>query len=162
MHKKNMAISFLFALATSFSAISLASQQPFYRAYNGSISDHFYTTSLTEIINSGSLGYRYEGIACDLVTADDSRKSAPLFRAFSPGQGDHFYTASYPEFINAISSFGYQSEGVAGYMVTSGSDFWRAYRSNGGDHFYTKSYSEWINSAVSHGYLLEGSAGKVL
>lgn len=160
MINKKFLLSLALSSVACFSTIAFATQQPFYRGFSSSSIDHFYTTSLTEIINAGSLGYQYEGIAGNLVTANDALSSGPLYRAYSHSQRDHFYTASYPEFINAISLYGYTNEGVAGYMVNSGVEFRRSY--NGSDHFYTKDYNEWINSAVNLGYALEGSAGLIL
>lgn len=148
--------------ALLFSAGALADQQAFHRAYSGGGGDHLYTTSVAEIASAAVLGYAYEGVACNVVTSNDPLAAAPLYRAFSPGQVDHFYTANFSELINAISALGYQYEGIAGYVTTTGSDFLRAYSGAQGDHFYTKNFQEWINSSVNLGYTLEGSAGKVL
>lgn len=164
MRISHHAAAFAAALSAALLVCSAAQadQQAFHRAYSGAGGDHLYTTSVAEIANAAVLGYAYEGVACNLVTNNDALAAGPLYRTYSPGQVDHFYTANFNELINAITTAGYQYEGISGYLVSTGSDFYRAYSGAQGDHFYTKSVSEWLNAATNFGYTLEGSAGNVL
>jgi hypothetical protein len=75
--------------------------------------DHFYTTD-----PKGELalqaGYKYEGIQCYVMTAQDST-TVPVFRYFNSRTGDHFYTCDQNEGTNAASG-GWAPEFVGWFM----------------------------------------------
>jgi hypothetical protein len=84
----------------------------------------------------------------------------PLFRLLNSKTGDHLYTTSVSERDSAIASFGYQSEGIAGYVFDSQAPgttpLFRLLNPKTGDHFYTTSVSERDSAIASFGYQSEG------
>jgi hypothetical protein len=50
------------------------------------------------------------------IAAEPVCGSSPLYRVFEPVSGDHFYTVSLAERDNAIALYGYQDQGIAGYV----------------------------------------------
>jgi hypothetical protein len=95
-------------------ASSQAGLVPFYRCYLAT-GMHFYTTSSTcegaPGTNEGILGYIATSQLCG---------STPLHRLSKSSNGDHFYTTSESEKNTAAASYGYVSEGIAGYVWPSG------------------------------------------
>ena len=89
-----------------------------------------------------------------------SGTTIPLFRLLNPKTGDHLYTTSVSERDSAIASFGYQSEGIAGYVFDSQAPgttpLFRLLNPKTGDHFYTTSVSERDGAIASFGYRPEG------
>jgi len=67
---------------------------------------------------------------------------------------------------NAIAQFGYQSEGIAGYIFDSptgnASALYRLVNPTTSDHFYTMSAQERDNAIAQFGYQSEGIAGYVI
>lgn len=88
---------------------------PFYRLFNGRISDHLYTTSDTERRQAAAAGYADEGII-GYIHATPKGLTTPLYRLYNGGISDHFYTTSYDE-ANAAKRLGYAYEGIAGYLL---------------------------------------------
>jgi hypothetical protein len=88
----------------------------------------------------------------------------PLYRGVSPTTGNHVFTSNYSELSQAVSSGGYQREGIAGYIQRTqapGTDpFYRLMNPKTGDHFYTTSAPE-RQSAMANGYQDEGIAGYI-
>lgn len=80
----------------------------FYREYNSSSNDHFYTTS-----NTIPVGYGYEGVLGYVYTTQVAG-SIPLYRYYKPS-GGHFYTINFSELGGG--SQGYTYEGVACYVM---------------------------------------------
>lgn len=85
---------------------------PFYRLYNASVADHFYTADQFEVDRAVKrLQYRYE------VTYQIFRErvpgSVPLFRFYNPNTGDHYYKTD-----NAAVA-GYNYELIAGYVFSA-------------------------------------------
>jgi hypothetical protein len=80
---------------------------PFHRCLKGD-GRRFYTTSAT-CENAGPS----EGILGHIAT-DPSCGGIPLFRLY--GNSDHFYTTSEVEKNNAVSMYGYNFEGIAGFV----------------------------------------------
>lgn len=80
---------------------------PFHRCLKGD-GRRFYTTSPT-CENAGPS----EGILGHIAT-DPSCGGTPLFRLY--GNSDHFYTTSEVEKNNAVSMYGYNFEGIAGFV----------------------------------------------
>jgi hypothetical protein len=78
------------------------------------------------------------------------------------GIGDHFYTASASERDNAITSFGYRSEDIACYVLSTPArtrkPLYRLLNQGSGDHFYTASKEECDSAVVNSGYQKEGIA----
>ncbi|MFA5992581.1 MAG: hypothetical protein WC796_02670 [Candidatus Pacearchaeota archaeon] len=138
---------------------------PFYRTYNPSTGDHFYTMSETEKNNAvANYGYSDEGIAAyifDIWEPDTN----PLFRTYNPSTGDHFYTTDETEKNNAVANYGYSDEGTAGYIYNSAHGglvpFYRTYSPSTGDHFYTTNENEKDYAVANYGYTDEGVAGWV-
>jgi hypothetical protein len=54
------------------------------------------------------------------IAPDDRCGSTPLYRLRNPGPDAHFYTTSAAERDNAVATFGFVSEGVAGYVWLGG------------------------------------------
>ena len=86
----------------------------FYRYWNLSINDHFYTTNYQEL-GSGTSGYVAEGIQ-SYIPSKQYTGTVPLYRYWNSRIGDHFYTTDYQE-LSSVRS-GYVSEGIAGYVLT--------------------------------------------
>ncbi|KAG6837771.1 hypothetical protein H0H93_001698 [Arthromyces matolae] len=134
---------------------------PFYRLYNPTVNDHFYTTNVAEL---NAAGYNSEGISSYIYTTLQPG-TVPFYRLYNPTVFDHFYTTSANERDNAINNDGYNYEGIAGYVFPNrscgGTPFYRLYGgSTGTDHFYTTSASE-RNAAENEGYNYEGIAAYV-
>ncbi|KAG6808683.1 hypothetical protein H0H92_003245 [Tricholoma furcatifolium] len=138
--------------------------EPFYRAYNPTEGNHFYTLSQSEIQTAeSSEGYNAEGIS-SLIFPSPEPGTVPFYRLYSPSATDHFYTTSASE-RNSAEGEGYNYEGIAGYIYPSPGcpgvvPFYRLYSPSEQDHFYTTSASE-RNSAEGSGYNYEGIAGYV-
>ncbi len=66
------------------------SRVPLYRLFHPSAFKHFYTASDTERDFAIGLGYKYEGVACEVFPVADSR-GVPLYRLYKPFIGEHFY-----------------------------------------------------------------------
>ncbi|MCC5601121.1 hypothetical protein [Nostoc favosum] len=134
----------------------------FYRYYNPSIGDHFYTVNFAELGN-GNGGYISEGIAAYISTQQDPG-TIPLYRAYSGSATDHFYTTNLSELVAAGGSSGYVYEGVAGYIYsmpfTGTTPLYRYYSSGGTDHFYTTNFGEL--GGGRNGYVFEGIVGYVI
>ncbi|KAG6911080.1 hypothetical protein DXG01_004595 [Tephrocybe rancida] len=135
---------------------------PLLRAWSLSVTDHFYTTSASEMQNAvTNLGYVAEGTT-GYVFTNQQPSTVALFRLYSPGAQDHFYTTNAAERDNAIHSLGYTSEGVVGYIYPNtacgGLPLYRSYNGAGRDHFYTMSAAE-KDSAQKGGWAFEGITG---
>ncbi|KAJ7899790.1 hypothetical protein B0H13DRAFT_2029492 [Mycena leptocephala] len=128
-----------------------AQSQPLYRAWNPTISDHFYTPSLAEYNSAGD--YTPEGIRARLFTTqvagsvrlirleervdgggyviEDKNPmyvyptalcgSVPFYRLFAGAYGDHFYTESAEERDGSETS-GWAYEWIAGYVFPPDAD----------------------------------------
>jgi hypothetical protein len=94
-----------------------------YRYYQGSIYDHFYTTSADEIGTTtagavGNYGYTFEGILGYCDPAETARADmVPLYRYYNSAIGDHFYTISYSEL--GAGGYGWSYEGIQCYVYSS-------------------------------------------
>ena len=85
---------------------------PLFRLFNPNSGDHFYTTNPAEVNFAIGVGYRSEGIACDVFSSSQPGTTS-LFRLFNPNSGDHFYTTDKAEDQSAVANDGYQDEGIA-------------------------------------------------
>jgi len=101
---------------------------PFFRLYNPSSNDHFYTTDEFErkyaIDNYGYIddqycdNYEQQGAGCVSIAGrifPVKTELVPLYRLYHPGIGDHAYTTLLSEKDKALS-VGYEDEGIAGYI----------------------------------------------
>ncbi|MEH2466866.1 hypothetical protein [Nostoc sp.] len=133
---------------------------PFYRYYNGSILDHFYTVDFAELGN-GKGGYISEGIAA-YISKLPYAGTVALYRYYSSAATDHFYTTNFSEL--GLGKNGYVYEGIAGYVyprpITNTLPVYRYYSSAATDHFYTTDFSEL--GGGRNGYVFEGIAAYVI
>lgn len=53
------------------------------------------------------------------MAPDDRCGGIPLYRVYAAASDDHFYTTSLAERDNAIAMYGYQDQGITGYVWTS-------------------------------------------
>ena len=132
----------------------------FYRYYNGSNPDHFYTVNFDEL-GYGNGGYILEGVA-GYIPKISYPETIPLYRYYSGGASDHFYTTNFNELGGGRD--GYVYEGIAGYVYatpTTGTiPLYRYYSGGASDHFYTTNFSEL--GGGRDGYVFEGIAGYVI
>ena len=138
---------------------------PLLRAWNPSITDHFYTTNFGELQNADiNLGYTAERTP-GFVFFNQQPSTIPLFRLYSPSASDHFYTTNVAEKDNAVANLGYNYEGIPGYVyrdATCGAlPLYRSYNGGIADHFYTLSLTEKDN-AIGSGWNYEGIACYIL
>lgn len=141
-----------------------------YRYFRGANVDHFYTTNANEIGTTtpgqvGNHGYRCEGIAF-YVYANPGPGRAALYRYWHSGVNNHFYTTNANEIGTTtpgqVGRYGYKSEGITGYVMTSGTNpvFRYFYGGSNANHFYTQNANE-IGTFFSgqegrYGYRSEG------
>ncbi|KAJ7760023.1 hypothetical protein B0H16DRAFT_1533372 [Mycena metata] len=95
-----------------------ASTVPFYRLYNPTIFDSFYTTSATEKASALANGYVIN--TSDPVTYIYPTQicgSVPFYRLYSANETDNFYTTSESEMLEFIANEGYTYVEIAGYIL---------------------------------------------
>jgi subtilisin family serine protease len=120
----------------------LAGTAPFYRYWNPSIVDHYYTTDWNEL-GSGLNGWQFWQVEC-YVHTQQQPGTVPLYMYWNPTIGDHYYTTDFNELGSGrsgwtfyrISAYVYpqqQSGTVPLYM------YWNAQQ---GSHFFTINYDE--------------------
>ncbi len=126
-----------------YSRYSTIRRYPFFRYFNSSNGDHFYTTAWTELGAGGFSSWRYEGVQGYLAPTHIANTTS-LFRYFNTRNGDHFYTTNWGELGSGGGNWRY--EGVAGYVptvVTSNTaNLYRYFNTSSGDHFYTTNWNE--------------------
>ena len=86
---------------------------PIYRFYNTKTADHFYTTSeseRTQILNTLSQSYNYEGVAFYALGASSSAQSN-IYRFYDPKIGQHFFTGNTADLTGLSKDW--VSEGIA-------------------------------------------------
>jgi hypothetical protein len=139
---------------------------PVYRYWNATVSDHFYTSSMSE----HSHHYSSEGVAFQLAAAPGPGL-VPVYRYFKADVHDHFYTTNSAEIgvaaPGAVGKFGYRCEGVLGYIspvqMPGTVPVYRYFKAASHDHFYTSNSAEIgvvVNGASgNHGYVCEGILG---
>ena len=137
---------------------------PVYRYFNGSNSDHFYTTNVGEIGTStpghvGKHGYRFEHIAFQVYRHPGTDRWA--LHRFCNRKCDHLYTTSSEEIARLGPVHGYSFEGIVGYVPKAGAlPVYRYCSPHSGDHFYTQCAAEIgttkCGNVGKHGYLSEG------
>ncbi|KAJ6563860.1 hypothetical protein B0H19DRAFT_942391, partial [Mycena capillaripes] len=139
--------------------------RPFYRGYNPTEVDHFYTPNVN-IVNQVNAGWPLQGVAA-LVFVAQEESTVPFYRLHSTSATDNFYTISTTERYNAIN---------AGYLLVTGDPFtfiyptqvcgsvpfYRLYHETKKDNFYTTSESERLDFIANQGYTDIEIAGYVL
>ncbi|KAJ7848446.1 hypothetical protein B0H14DRAFT_2675874 [Mycena olivaceomarginata] len=139
--------------------------RPFYRAYNPTEVDHFYTTNVN-LVNAANSGWPLQGVAA-LVFVTQEEATVPFFRLYSAAATDNFYTISTTERDAALQN-GYVT--VAGdpftfiypTQVCGSVPFYRLYHATKKDNFYTTSESERLDFIANQGYTDIEIAGYVL
>ncbi|TDL15780.1 hypothetical protein BD410DRAFT_796054 [Rickenella mellea] len=97
--------------------IPSTSTVPFFRLYNPTSGDHFFTTSESEVESAiSNSGYTFQNIAASVYPTKICN-STSLFRLYNSFSGDHFYTTSATERDTAIAISGYTSEGTAAFVL---------------------------------------------
>jgi hypothetical protein len=141
---------------------------PFYRLYNKTNDDHFYTASEAEknsLLTQYAYVFTYEGVACGVSTSQGSGMVA-FYRLYNKTNGAHFYTADEAEKDNLLTNYShiFQYEGIACYVypkttqVTGSVALYRFWNPEKSFHFYTASEAE-KKSIISTGtYTYEGIA----
>jgi hypothetical protein len=94
---------------------SIQGKQPMYRTRNNSITDNFYTTSISQRNTSLNVGYSDRGVPFSMP--NQARfGSKPFYRYYKGApQFEHFYTYSTPEW-QYVEQNGYTYEGIEGYV----------------------------------------------
>jgi hypothetical protein len=134
-----------------------------YRLFNPEITNHFYTTSVSERRNAiQNLGYNDEGV--EWVGFDRQVQGTnPIFRLYSPSAQNHFYTDTESEAARAADQLGYNREGILVYLYERErfytTPIYRLYNPQASNHFYTTSESERDNAIRNLGYRDEGNIG---
>lgn len=100
-----------------------------------------------------------------MTSGSGSSDKVPLYRAFSQSANRHLFTPSYQELRSAESNYGYQDEGVAGYVQRKQTDgtepLYRIFVSAGNDHFYTANAAERTKVLSGGGTRDEGIVGYI-
>lgn len=157
------------APVSALSPVGDPNMAPFFRTFNPSTGDHFYTTSHNEAQDSAKYGYHSEDWM-GYIHRSSKENTQPLFRLFNPILGDHFYTINENERNIALSQHGYQNEGVVGYVEKQRSlgthPLLRLYNPTTHDHFYVMDYlgmgaSEAQMAVAKYGYVMEGVMGYI-
>lgn len=142
-----------------------------YRASNGALHDHFYTTSLAELVSAAPAYVREQSGA--RVLATNATGAVPLFRLWNPDVADHFFTTSAYERAYvldgtgraSIGRGGWADEGVAAYVLDAPRcgtvPLYRLFRWPQYDHFYTTDAVEMVRSVTQDGYTFESVIGYV-
>ena len=134
---------------------------PLHRYWNPGISDHFYTTNLSEL-GEGANGWQLERTACH-VFANQESGTVPLHRYWNEESGDHFYTTDFSELGEGKGGYAY--EGVQCFVYPNGESahsagkafdpapLYRYFHAESGDHFYAIENPE---TDAPQGYTPEG------
>lgn len=142
---------YLFARRVNSTTTTLV---PLYRYMNDALSDHFYTTSWSEL-QSGAYGYRYERVECYVISAS-TPGTTPLYRYVNDAVGDHLYTTNWSEL--GSGSYGYRYEKIECYVFSTQAagttPLYRYVNDALGDHFYTRDWAEL--GTGNFGYRYEG------
>ncbi|KAF7333287.1 hypothetical protein MSAN_02423400 [Mycena sanguinolenta] len=132
---------------------------PVYRDFNEAVSDHFYTTNVTEYNAANTAGYFAEDQRF-LVFPTAVSSTTQLFRRFNGAVFDHFYSTNATEGLTG----GWNLENLSPMFIYStqicGSvPLYRSFNPQLVDHFYTTSKTE---QSLMTGYNFELIAGYVL
>lgn len=126
-----------------------------YRLYNPYSGEHFYTSTMKEVGNCVTQGWKYEG---EGWTAP-SFSGTPVYRLYNPYTGDHHYTTSSDERDEVVAA-GWRYEGIGWYSDDNKiAAVYRQYNpyATTGTHNYSGQLSE-NDYLVSVGWRGEGVA----
>lgn len=131
-----------------------APTRSFYRYWNSTIYNHYYTIDFSELGN-GANGYVFEHVEGHVYDSQISG-TVPLKRYYCADNGDHFYTTNPSEPGSGLPC--YQFERIEAYVFPnqlSGTiPLYRYYEPNAQDHFYTTNFNELGTGNL--GWYLEG------
>lgn len=138
---------------------------PLLRGYSAKATDHFYTTTPSQMENAIlNHSYKSEGDAA-FVLPSQAPDTVPLYRLYSATAKDHFYTTSNNERTNAIQNHGFKDEGITAYVYPSNLcgtvPLYRMYNPTATDHFYTTDVTQKDRAITVQGYVDEGIAAYV-
>lgn len=127
-----------------------------YRLYNPNSGEHMYTSSLAEMLQLATIGWRYEGVGWVAPVSSGT----PVYRLYNPNAGDHHYTTNSFE-RDMLVRAGWRYEGIGWYSdsASAGTAVFRQYNPNAkaGAHNFTTSKEERDN-LVRVGWSGEGIA----
>jgi hypothetical protein len=90
---------------------------PYYRLYNPFTFQHHWTTDLNEYNTLASLGWKQEGTD-GYILPSSAAGAMPLYRLYLNSQGGlHLWTVDLNEVSYLTTHAGWQSEGIAGYVI---------------------------------------------
>ncbi|KAJ7292541.1 hypothetical protein C8J57DRAFT_1042048, partial [Mycena rebaudengoi] len=145
---------------------------PFYRCYNPTVVDHFYTTDVNKKISPPAMvqfTYPLQGVAAHVFVTQEA-STVPFYRLVFRASGlaqDNFYTISTVERDNALKK-GYTNATNEPFtfiyptQVCGSVPFYRLYHTAKADNFYTTSESERLDFISNQGYADVEIAGYVL
>ncbi|KAE9392835.1 hypothetical protein BT96DRAFT_261406 [Gymnopus androsaceus JB14] len=148
-------------LASVLTCADTSDLVPLWRAYNGGVVDHFYTTNVTEMESALTQdGYSLEGSSAYVWTTQETG-TTPLYRLFNQDKNDHFYTMSNDEIAEMLSAgWAYDTTPIAGYVypfsICGAAPIYRMFNPTAVDHFYTMDIAE---GEAASGYVNQGIAG---
>ncbi len=147
--------------AFNFSVSRPSGTVPFYRYWNPSVTDHYYTTNFSEL-GWATSGWEFGHIECYIYPTQASG-TTPLYGYWNPYIGDHYFTTNFNEL--GYGAYGWTLSGVAGYIYPtqqSGTvplhQYWNA---SIGDHFFTINLEE-LGTSGSYGWSYESISGYVI
>lgn len=133
---------------------------PFYRYWNPSVTDHYYTTNFNELGWAAS-GWEFGHIECYIYPTQQSG-TVPLYGYWNPSIGDHYFTTNFNELGNG--AYGWTLSGVSGYIYPTQQSgtvplhgYWNA---SIGDHFFTINLDE-LGPSGAYGWTYSGIYGYV-
>ncbi|KAF8881551.1 hypothetical protein CPB84DRAFT_1687121, partial [Gymnopilus junonius] len=138
---------------------------PFYRLWNPSVKNDYYTTSLAEKQAVLSAGYNDEGVAGWIWpnSTQTQLQTIPFYHVVNDEVHNDFYTIATSERDNALTNLGYRDLGIAGYVYPDGTcgglPLFRLWSQNAQNDFYTMSPSErdTVIASNSDKYVDEGA-----
>ncbi|KAJ7859907.1 hypothetical protein B0H13DRAFT_2355889 [Mycena leptocephala] len=137
---------------------------PFYRQYNPTVVDHFYTNDITNL-NAVVATYPVQGVAA-LVFITQEESTVPFYRLYSAALTDNFYTINTTERDSALNNgyvFGNDPFNFIYPTQICGSvPFYRLNHEKKFDNFYTTSEWERRDFISNQGYTDIEIAGYVL
>ncbi|RPD61989.1 hypothetical protein L226DRAFT_571372 [Lentinus tigrinus ALCF2SS1-7] len=146
---------------------------PLYVAVSGSITDRLYTTDASEAERALESGvYSHQSVLVYIysnTTGPDVPDAVPFYRLWSSTKTDHYVTASWDEVESAVTTNGYEYQGVVGYTYADTSAetgcpgtvaLHRAFNPDIEAHYYTTNATA-AENALSQGYFDQGIAAYV-
>ncbi|KAJ7686735.1 hypothetical protein B0H14DRAFT_3907544 [Mycena olivaceomarginata] len=139
---------------------------PFYRSYNPTVVDHFYTTSVSRANSAFTISYALESVAA-LVFVTQEESTVPLYWLYSTTAIDNFYTISTTA-RDAAVEIGYSIVTpepvlfIYPTQVCGSVPFYHLYHKTKIDNFYTTSESEKLDFVSNKGYTDVDIQGYVL